>query len=96
VIKIVNESKTTSFMDAAFSVLNAIGAPLHSDEITRIAKRAGVLITKGKTPQQTMHAQLDKDIHKLGKLSRFIKVGPSLYTINLYTLSAAKKSSRGR
>src|SRR3989338_6338042 len=56
--------------------------PLHSKEITKIAKERGLLQTEGKTKEATMNAQLLVDVNSKGELSDFKKVAPSIFTIN--------------
>ncbi|MFC1571815.1 winged helix-turn-helix domain-containing protein, partial [Candidatus Margulisiibacteriota bacterium] len=71
-----------SFKDIAYSVLKKADKALRSDEITKIAIRKGILKPSGKTPAATMGAQLYMDIKNNGKKSRFLKVGPSTFTVN--------------
>lgn len=47
-----------TYLEAARAVLQESGAALHSGEITRRALQAGLIVTKGKTPEATMAAQL--------------------------------------
>jgi len=72
----------SSFKDVAIQILQEVGKPLHSNEITKIAISKGWLKTAGKTPEATMNAQLVVDINKNGEQSRFIKTGPSTFSIN--------------
>ena len=83
-VKVSNESKTTNFKDAAFTILKAVNKPLHSDDITLVAKTSGVLKTSGKTPEATMRARLNDDINIHKGYSRFTLVGPSIFSINNY------------
>lgn len=71
-----------SFKDIAYQILKEASKPLHSKEITKIALNRGWLKTAGKTPEATMNAQLITDINKNKKSSRFVKIGPSKYSLN--------------
>ncbi len=71
-----------SFKDIAFQILKEAGKPLHSKEITKIALKNGLLKTAGKTPEATMNAQLIIDINNKKENSRFIKVAPSVFSVN--------------
>lgn len=63
-------------------VLNDAGEPLHYSEITRRILEGRLWITAGKTPAQTINAQLVTDIMKKGTSSRFQHVGPGMFSIN--------------
>lgn len=71
-----------SFKDIACQILQEIGKPLHSKEITKIALKRGWLKTAGKTPEATMNAQLIVDINTKKGKSRFIKTAPSTFDLN--------------
>jgi hypothetical protein len=71
-----------SFKEIARQVLQEIGKPLHSKEMTKLALKQGLLKTEGKTPAATMNAQILMDIKHKGILSDFKKVGPSTFAIN--------------
>lgn len=70
------------FKEIAFDILKESGKPLHSKAITQIALKRGWLKTAGKTPEATMNALLIVDINNKKEKSRFIKVGPSVFSIN--------------
>lgn len=72
----------SGFLNVAYEVLQEAGKPLHSKEITRIALKKGWLKTAGKTPEATMNARLIVDINNKKERSRFVKTGPSIYSIN--------------
>ena len=71
-----------SFKQIAFDTLKEANKPLHSKEITKIAKERGLLQTEGKTPEATMNAQLVVDINSKKEKSRFVKTGPSIFGLN--------------
>ena len=73
---------TNTFKGVAYEILKEAGVPLHSDEITERALRLGWLKTAGKTPNQTMNAQLVVDVNKRGAQSLFVKTGPSTFALN--------------
>ena len=72
-----------SFKDIAYHILKEAGKPLHSKEITKIALSRGWLKTAGKTPEATMNAQLIVDINAKKEKSRFVKISPSTFGLNL-------------
>ena len=72
----------SSFKDIAYRILKKANKALHSKEITTIAIKAGKLQSTGKTPAATMGAKLYVDVNSKGIKSRFLKVGPSTFTIN--------------
>lgn len=71
-----------SFKNIALQILQEVGKPLHSKEITKIALERGWLKTAGKTPEATMNAQIVVDINTKMSASKFIKTGPSTFAIN--------------
>ncbi len=71
-----------SYKDIAYTILKEAGKPLHSKEITEVAKRKRLLNTNGKTPEATMNAQLVVDINSKKEKSRFVKIGPSIFGLN--------------
>ena len=52
------------FKDAAYEILKQVGEPLHYNEITDRALKAGILTTTGQTPHSTMGALLYTDTLK--------------------------------
>ncbi len=72
----------STFKEIAFQILQETARPLHSKEITAIALERGWLKTAGKTPDATMNAQLIVDINEKKQTSRFLKVAPSVFTLN--------------
>lgn len=71
-----------SYKNIAYTILKETGKPLHSKEITEVAKKKGLLKTNSKTPEATMNAQLVVDINSKKEKSRFVKTGPSLFGLN--------------
>lgn len=85
-----------SFKDAAYQILVEAGKSLHSKEITKIALKRGLLETAGKTPENTMNAQLVMDINSKGALSRFKKAGPSIFAVNDKQVEIDEESKKDR
>lgn len=76
-----------SFKDIAYQILQEVGKPLHSKEITKIALDRGWLKTAGKTPEATMNAQLVVDINSKKDKSQFIKTGPSTFALRFRNIT---------
>lgn len=68
-------------LDAAFEVLKKAGEPLHYREITKRILAAKLWQTEGKTPWDTVKAQLCVDLKESGDASRFERVAPGVFTI---------------
>ena len=80
------EEGALTFLEAAERVLKEIGdgRPMHYREITAEAIRRGWIVTKGKTPEATMYAQILTDIRKLqtnGSKPRFVKLGKGVVAL---------------
>ena len=75
-----------SALDAVHVVLEAAGAPLHYEEITRRALDGGHWKTQGKTPDATVNAQLAVDIKKHGAESRFQRTGHGVFALRKWGL----------
>lgn len=59
------------FLDAAYKVLKNVNEPLSAKEITQKALEVNVLVSKGKTPHQSMKARLSTDILRYKEKSIF-------------------------
>ena len=68
--------------DAAEKVLVQAGQPLTVREITREILDQGLWVSRGKTPEATVGAQLGTEIKYKQKDSRFVRTAPSTYAIN--------------
>ena len=53
-------------LDAAHTVLNDVGQPLHYSDITKRVLEKGLWATQGKTPGATVNAQLAGTSRKRG------------------------------
>jgi restriction system protein len=69
-------------IDAAYITLQVDGRPLTIKEITQSIIDKGLWTTQGKTPEATISATLSSDVKKRGIASRFIRTGPSQYSVN--------------
>lgn len=70
-----------TYKDAAAFILEQSQVPMHCAEIADKAIEQKLVAPSGKTPRDTMCAQLTMDIKK-GSRSRFIKTSPSHYALN--------------
>lgn len=71
-----------SGLDAAVKILVENKKPLKAKEIVELASSKGYWTSPGgKTPWNTIEAQMNTEIKKRGKESRFAKPGPGLFTI---------------
>ena len=72
-----------NLLDAAFAVLSKSGQPMSSRDIVQIVMNEGLWTTKGKTPWDTLSANLYTDISKNGVRSRFVKADKKqLFAVN--------------
>jgi hypothetical protein len=72
----------TTLKEAAKRILQQEGKPLHYRDITKLALEQGFFETTGKTPEASINSQIIVDIRHKGKNSDFIKIAPSVYTLN--------------
>lgn len=78
----VRAKEGMSASDAAFKVLKDAGKPLNKNEITEKIMSKGWWTSTGKTPSDTVKAQMIVEIHRKGKDSRFKKAGRGLFTLS--------------
>lgn len=72
-----------NLLDAAFGVLSKSERPMSPREIVKIVIEEGKWTTKGKTPWDTLSANLYTDISRNGARSRFVKTDKKqLFAIN--------------
>lgn len=74
-------AKPVTYKDAAAIILGRSQVPMHYADITDRAIEEGLIAPSGKTPHDTMGAQLATDIKK-GPRSRFVRTSPSHYALN--------------
>ena len=79
-----------SFKLAAIKILQIKKESLHYRDITKLALEQKLIKTNGTTPQNTMYAQITKDIQQNKEKSAFIKVGPGIFKINPISISIGK------
>ena len=70
-----------SYLDAAYSLLQEAGKPLHYRDLTRAAIERKLIEPEGATPEATMNARLASEIKKKGANSRFTRSGPGVFTL---------------
>lgn len=66
-------------LDAVYVILKDSPEPLHYIEITKRILQKHLWESKGKTPENTVNAQLVVDLNKNGAKSRFRRYGPGIY-----------------
>ncbi|MCP4677836.1 MAG: hypothetical protein GY854_20420 [Deltaproteobacteria bacterium] len=70
-----------TFTEAALTVLEREGRPMHSREIADKAVEKGILSHVGKTPVQTMSARLSAAVAKGKGKSPFIRIRPGVFAL---------------
>ena len=70
------------FKSAAIKILFESNGPLHYREITKRAIEQGILVTKGKTPEASMNAQIVTEINAKGDKAAFILTEPAIFKLN--------------
>lgn len=73
-LSLIQRGFTMTFLEAAREVLGEAGEPLNAGEIVRRATAAGLLETSGKTPANTLYAQLMTTSRRQGEASEFVLV----------------------
>jgi restriction system protein len=73
------ENQEMTFLDAAYEILKQTGAPLHYAKIANRALAAGMLDTRGQTPDATMGSRLYVDTKRSG--SRFRRVSRGVFAL---------------
>ncbi len=69
-----------NFKAAARLVLEEIGHPLHYTDITELSLESGYLVSRGRTPHNTMRARLSVDVRDNPE-SLFIQTAPGVYSL---------------
>lgn len=69
------------FLISARNVLMRSKTPMTCRGIVERATSAGLLISRGMTPEKTLFALLSRDIRDNENRSEFRKVGPGLFTL---------------
>ncbi len=71
-----------TFKEAAKFILRKKGKPMTHKELKKEILAQNLVLTKGKTPERTINAQISRDIKYKGILSDFKRVAPSTFVIN--------------
>jgi restriction system protein len=82
-----------TLLNAAYQVLAAAGKPLHYREITRFVLEQELWQTIGKTPDATLNARLATDVRNRGGASRFRRVSPGVFALNVPGVAPASGAS---
>lgn len=84
-----------SMREAALKILTLAGKPLHYQEITKRAIRAGLIRPEGRTPAYTLRARVGDDMQR-NEDSPFERVADGTYGLRVWPkdLLKAKKSAR--
>jgi len=83
--EVIKNNKKKTFKDVAYDILDKYdknNEGLHSNDITKLAIKNGILISIGSTPELTMNSVMITDINEKKEKSRFVKKGPSKFSIN--------------
>ncbi len=83
-----------SFAEAAVTVLEAAGTPLHYKDITQRALCEGLIQTEGKTPDATLNAILAVDIKKKGSNGRFVRVRPGVFGLRSWSIDESLPAAK--
>ena len=84
----------STFKELAYKILKEANKPLHSKQITKLAKEKYGLVSGGKTPEMTMNALLIVDTNTHKEKSKFKKTAPSTFGINPNFKESPKKKER--
>lgn len=71
-----------NWRDAVVRVLEEADEPLHYKEITKRIQESNYWMSSGKTPWNTINAQISMDIKMNGAQSRFLRTSPGCYILN--------------
>lgn len=80
-----------SMSQAAFELLTSAESPMHYRELTSQALRGKMILTSGKTPEQSLRSQIAMEITRKKKKSRFVAKGSGVYALSAF----GKKLARG-
>lgn len=72
------------FKGAARQVLQEVGHALHYTDITELALQSGYLVSRGRTPHNTMRARLSVDVRDNPE-SPFVQTAPGVYGLRADT-----------
>jgi predicted NUDIX family phosphoesterase len=76
------------FLDIAYKILDDSRISLTPGEIVELAKKSGILVTQGKTPEQSMKARLSTEILNNKENSIFIRTSAGKFGLRKWTTSS--------
>lgn len=76
---------STTFLEAAYQVLDRAGRPMTASEIFHDARSNGLIKSTGKTPLKSLNARLATDILKMKDRSRFMRSDGSRYALRAWS-----------
>lgn len=80
-----------SMSEAAFDLLCRAEKPMHYRDLTDRALKSKLILTAGKTPEQSLRSQIAMEIRRKGKRSRFLAKGNGVYSLSRF----GKRLSKG-
>lgn len=80
-----------SMSEAAFNLLKVAEKPMHYRDLTDTALKKKMILTSGKTPEQSLRSQIAMEIRRKGNKSRFVAKGSGIYTLSRF----GKRLARG-
>lgn len=80
-----------SMSAAAFELLQDAEKPMHYRDLTDRALKDKLILTSGKTPEQSLRSQISMEIRRKGTKSRFVAKGSGIYALSRF----GKRLARG-
>lgn len=79
-----------SMSQAAFELLQNAEKPMHYRDLTDRALKKKLILTSGKTPEQSLRSQIAMEIRRKGNRSRFVAKGNGVYSLSRFGKKLAK------
>ena len=79
-----------SMSQAAFELLQNAEKPMHYRDLTDRALKKKLILTSGKTPEQSLRSQIAMEIRRKGNKSRFVAKGNGVYSLSRFGKKLAK------
>jgi restriction system protein len=79
-----------SMSSAAFELLREAENPMHYRKLTDRALKDRLILTSGKTPEQSLRSQISMEIRRKGTKSRFVAKGSGVYALSRFGKRLAK------
>jgi hypothetical protein len=76
--------------EAAFLLLDKAEAPMHYKALTKAALAKHLILTEGRTPEQSLRSQISLEIRRKKHKSRFLAKGEGVYTLSRFGRKLAK------